>query len=408
MKPLVLSLAIVFVFLSSCRKDEETVDPTPVDLLTVNIEQESVGYSDIFFVVWDKDGKLLASKKYTFGEELTLTTKEPIPDNKISLGYLRYRKSGDVGVHYISVYTDLEPGFALNRKISIISSPEVLGDFEILMSNAPQGKRLNISTKHGSVTGSYGGEDPVRYHADLEAGATRYILNYSDHSGLYQELTNVNLNDEIEMDVNDFRPWEKKFSINLPADYQSLQIDLSGLESDQSITDRGYVLASDLNSDNLTTYELGYASYISKFKLTALAKMNGYQMYYTKSGDLPGTIAWPDKNGYTVSSFDPRFPSVSASTAPKYIEGVWENKFAAPEYRYLYISSPSLAPKFGDIPSDILSLFPGFEIKESNYESGSLTFITDGSQSYKDATSEYFLGQPTGEREEVSITLKKN
>ncbi len=400
-------LAVV-ALVSSCKESEEPSEPTPVDLLTIDIEEGTTGYTEIWFVVWDEDGKQLVSQKYTEGERMTLTTTETIPNNKITLGYFRYRDNPDFGTdqYYVSIYTDITPGLVVDRNnVSGIISP---GQFKVVMSNVPANKDLKVSCKIGSTYADpeYNEENgTTTYTMKLLPGATKYILVYEGQPTRYQEINNVNVGDEIELDASEFKSFDHTFSLNLPTDYTALQLTFRGLESGQDIREIGYELASDDVFDEYAEYSLGYPSYTNKFKLDLTVNNGGKQVRYTKNGALPGTIIWPDVSDYVVNSFDPATFSVSAAVPVNFVQGSW-SKTGEGIIQLLTIVSPTLTPKIRDVPAEILAAHPNFDmLKKDDYTYADAFFFMNGYQSYSDYVDQWLLSYTVREVESMYVQV---
>lgn len=383
---------LLFAFLIGCSSNSdpnpETQDPTTLFTITTAAGSEPLRWTGAWFVAWDDDGTLLDFKKAAEGQKLVLTTKEEITNNKLTLGYFRYNGAGDSKNTYASIFTDYAPGTEINFEADA-KFPDVPGSYSLTVNNEPANSQITISSKYGPDS-NFGLGGQKSYTCDWLKDTHEYIVTYNGHPNLYQELNDVDAGDSFELDFDDFKPFEKSTTINLPPDYSNFYIMYTGYEEGQPSTDFGYVLDNSYNmSETPSTYTLGYMASLRKFNTTIALTYDDASVAYVKYGDHPGTINWPDPGKYSVSSFDLKTLSVSVQEPVENIVAMWLTSDRG-VYTALYVYSPKLAPKIGEIPAELLTANPNFEFKTTSETQRQVDFIVKGSIPYEKTRSMFF------------------
>lgn len=404
MKLIYIILFAVAIVFSSCKDD----DPKKtVELLTVNAVTHTIPYDEVWFVAWDDVGKLLDFKKYVEGETLTLTTTESIANDKISVGFLRYRGDDSSTETITSIYTDLTPGISFTRDLAGFGQ-EPAGSFFLKLTNEPSFGYPNLSGKYGLVATAGSGENGTTvYECFPTTDATKYIVTWVGLPGVYGELNDVSAGESFELDASNLKPFDTEVTINMPSEYNFMSIFFRGFESDQAFEEGGYFLDQNNTSIYSPTYKTGYFPGVSKFGLELSINLDDAYVVYQKYGSLPGTISWPDPGKYFINSSDLTSFSVSVTGDPvEYIAAQWFNTVGT-DFHSLYVTSPKLAPKIGEIPADIVAARPGFALTTDNLPRSQVGFILKGSQSYESEVAEYFSGK-TVEQEVMRVTIPGN
>lgn len=396
-KFITIAFFIVFtgVFIVSCKED----DPVTKLLMTVDVAAGTFSATDSWYIAWDNDGALLDFKKYTPGELLTLATGN-ISITSFTLGYVSYDNTTGRMTYRGRIYTDVPTGSTFKRSVTE-HNPSFSGNFNLNFAEELFSPPV-VSTKHG-LTSHYDVSSP--YRSMLDNAASKYLVTLHNESGTrYRILTDVKNNDEFDLQIADFSPYENTVTINLPdADYAFGNFLFTGFEEGQSLSEFGYRLDSYVMPHDMPSLVTGYFPSLTKFSFSLSLVYDETNVSYLKKGGLPGQITWPDVKKYSIVSSDPNSFKLAATANHVYVESSWDNS-DLDNYYVLSITSPQLEPKIGQVPAEILAAHPQLEIKKENYSSAFISFVASGSQTYQQMLSEYLSGG-VEEKENLKVTI---
>ncbi len=403
------SLSLFVHLFSACSNNGTTEsDPkeelTPEVYFTLKIDSEwlTLDSKDNWIIIHDENGQLLDYREYKNGDNLIFETLSNTLTDKLTITTFSYNTSPTLNTYSITTYPDIPKSSTWTFKHSpLISKPLVdnntTGKFSITVDNIPEFKKHvlsgdnRINNANSNITIS---PDP-RYDSlnitDIDLFERNdYILTILDGNGNLKHLkiNNVQNNDHLNFDYNNFNDFDDYLNINLDS---PMQTNLEVLALKETLNDDLGVYTLDHNLDfsyigqTKNFVKIGYLDMFKKYKIRFNLNYEDYSIHYRRRGDKVKSLNIPTKPDFNInvsalSDFNLTISSdyvrqISYWHTPNDLINDNKNKVV------WEISSDSNSNlNFPGLPDDIKNTYPNLDLNSLKY-SGTTLFLKSESQS---------------------------
>lgn len=386
----ILKFIASLLLLTSCNNDDKEI----VRVLTIKISPSySPNSAEIgYFFVSDSLGAVLDTKKIEAGQDVKLSINKPL--DKVNLTLCRLFKTETQEDNTFSTFLNV-PISDQPIDFAVIVPPTPIGSAKITISNYTGLTNSlivsngfdNTSTLNGFVKPEELNNKILTTEVGLIQNNSEIVLtglrksNTSGYDKVYFSVKGVNINDNIEIDYNNFMSYSKKLDVNFTG---TLSGSIMGFKG--SNKDRGHWLFTTSFVSSLTY--LGYLDGYDNYLTSLGSYKTNMSSSYSKFGSLPSSITFSEPT-LNVTSKDINNFNFVFSEPYTFRTSSWfysENN----NYFSWYVRGEKLGQKI-KLPEEILSKYNFLKIENLEYVGSTFTICKEGS--YAGKIKEFFSGE---------------
>lgn len=398
--------ALLFVSMVSCD-DEVKQNPKA---FTFNVDEfADGGYQSNWAFASNEKGEILGVSQLIAGSSFDMIIEKPY--ERIDLSFCRFAQNVQ-SFYDIETYVDVSPG----REINVM--PQALfyrgggvltetGTLRFTVTNFPETdntfQELHFDTyQGGSATEQSVSGTTVTFAQTMFSNTDKTTLITGTRNGIpvYHRQQNVDGGQNIELDFNDFKPFENLFKIDYPA-----IVSVNGFNERVPGGHQFYVdFAKDNDADVYHGTVPGFDRYFTKIERTDINSI----AYFKFGEPLKSLVPESKFVDFTAQTTDETFENFTASISAdyKYKEAWWWRFDDEVVAHWVIRADKDHEARFEfELPEEIRTAFP--DAKKEGLRYGGVSYYHElGSYKYADFLDEK-LGNKLKDHELMFITIYK-
>ncbi len=397
----IVPLFFLLTLLMACQGSKvEDVTPEPKRIFTFHIDSSypTADFDNVIFI-HDENGQLIDYKVFENGQVIVFETTKDIP-KKLNITIFNYITRNGFTSHNFHTYSSIESGqewTLKGEKLSNNRGQTEAGDFNIIVSDVPQGYASSLTDKNGFHCRATLDHPLKLYSANppLQSNQQKYFLYIADRLGnpKYKLFENIKKNDTYNFSFRDMENFDHLVEVSFP---KSTKISLitKGWEENQPSTETGYYvnlyLDYSIYNNELTSIKAGYLNRFTKYLTELSVEYDNLSYFYIKRGSKPDHITLPTNATFTLQnrslnnfSFNQNQPFVRRSSSWAYKEESNDKS----TFTYWNAYAPQGIQKTVQLPPQFTAQYPLLQLEKLKHTS---TIFYTQAQSYIDFTEEQF------------------
>jgi|GEM_PF-4153246 len=303
----ILFFLLLGALLHSCsEKEDPSKSEYPNGILVKTNPDLGEGDWVGWIVIHSRDGSFTGMHKIARGGSASF---ESLDQAYYHLTYfVKTIRSGGTEVVFGTTMLDVPVGkiYTLGMESGNFDSPNVTGEFKILISRDPDIMGAYSSSSNGILSNSSSFfPNLVEINQGIAKNSNNYMVVAYDKFGefRYKNLTNIADQQQYEVNFSEMKPFDK--TIPVPFSMGSL-FEVTTLEDDGNKFKVGHVLTSSRhgNFSPQTSYKLGFLNDFDLYMTNVSYLTDGNRFSFTKVGAAPSSIDFPEAPNYENWSLD--------------------------------------------------------------------------------------------------------
>ncbi|MDC6366362.1 MULTISPECIES: hypothetical protein [Flavobacteriaceae] len=375
---------------------------------TLNVGE---GYMDSFNEKWilvhDDEGNLLNYAQYKGGSTIIFETEKTV-SSTLFVTDLTIQK-GNTEYYNIKTHSEIPKGAIWDFESPFVKQIEVEGQFDLKLTNIPQGKSTIFSNIYGQNTSGWGGQQidnnliTSYYTKEKQLGANDYLITTFDQNGSGNfKHTFLEYGDgtDFTLDYEDFESSDDIVDILIPP-YNFILARLVGFEETEDpnsqigYTTTYYNVNSSLTEEN-TTWKFCFIDRFPKYNLSMFMHLDGYSYATGRSGGKFRDFNVPTKPNLNITNpaidnfiFNIDIDFDNKEVSWEHLDFDQNNPLPNSSSTWTFLSRKNYQYKIiPELPEDILNLHPTLNVEELDYKQIQLSSSQDNTQG---SVSEIFL-----------------
>ena len=396
--PLLFSVLVI-----GCTKnDSDPPDTSPIEkYLQINVGPNphfNGPQGDYWVIVHNEKGEMLDYRLLEIGKTLIFEAHASKITDKLTVTDFYYNPSTESANLYSEA--GVKKGSTRNFGQAYLSNPETPikeGEFEFTIFNAPSATNISlaISTRY-SVSGGLNNRvgDVMRGTGVKYQDANEFLINITNGLNELKYLFFLNPDGAaLTIDYDDLLAYDEYVYIDSPPVLQSI-LWVEGYEENEYFNGvfSGFRLDSDSFEEKFPA-PIGYLNRFQKFYTFFEADFEDYSYSYRKYGGKSEGIQVPSKLQFSVLDSSVFNYDFTSEYKGKRIISNW-NYYINDDNEFFKSASWSVQhnsdyhPKIGLFPSELLKIYPKFELDKFEYKNSDIFINYEPSNGQRDSSTD--------------------
>ncbi len=358
---------------------------SPVVYFTLEVEDgRDTSNTDDWIIIYTENGNLLDFKPFESSENLSFEALESVLTDQLIITFFSQRSGGGNTLNNFSTYPEITRGsrWILKEPDAVTQTRgNVIGDFDVTITNVPGVVLFNASDAFGGLTGSSSSTNSsTSINLSLFENGGEYLLAILDgnKNSKYTFIDNLKDGDNITLDYNQFTSFNSETTISLPASGEYFS-SVFAYEDDQEYRHSGGFhlnkIYTFLNDDvNLNPLPIPFLDRFNRYRTEFIFTTNDYRYSFLEYGNKPEKIEIPENPVMTVENTSISDFRFSTNFSFFYKTGNWRFSSGTLDLDWVstswnIISSDTFTGDVGAIPQEILQQYPLINLSEITYSS---------------------------------------
>ncbi len=421
-----LTLIFILFLFANCSKSENpnpkpddeiqidsiTKEPKSEVYFTYNVDSKvDTSNSENWIIVHKDNGELLDFRPYEGGDKLVFETLENQLTENLMITTLLVNDNNDKKNYFHRTFMEIPKGSvwtAVSQTWEESTRNPITGSFNLTVTNAPIILNLVVSDSNGLLASCLCNNNSTPVYIPDSVGEILVTVNYVDGNTRYAVIDDIQQGSNVILDYGSFTPLDKKLEVSFPPNGRAEGYILAFEEEQNPSLLTGNWLSGPLDSQNgIINYKfnMGYLdrfkNYITHFEFST----DEYSYNFNMLGEEIQKIEIPQNLSISIQNYSIESFQFSTNATYKKRISYWSSNNESAYVSYRVFSSNTFSGKIGEIPQDIIALYPDIDIIQLQYDQ---TTILLDNESYSEYIEKLFVTHEGFGNEQAYTFYKQN